>query len=106
LEEVRWHYPGRDVVVLLDEDSSHTAGDSEATADELDIVLVWLPVRSPHLNPMDHLWRHGKEVMSANYQYASLDSQADRFIACLDCLSDYEALTTAGIFSKDFCLKP
>jgi len=25
--------------------------------------LLWLPKRSPHLNPMDHLWRHGKEVM-------------------------------------------
>ncbi len=55
---------------------------------------------------MDHLWRHGKEVMSANHQYASIDTQVDWFIAYLDGLSAYEALTKAGIFSKDFWLKP
>ena len=74
--------------------------------DELGIELLWLPKRSPHLNPMDHLWRHGKEVLSANYQYASIDTQVDWFIAYLDGLSAYEALTKAGIFAKDFWLKP
>src|SRR5438067_11945816 len=34
LEEARWYYRGRDVAVLLDEDSSHTAEDSQATADD------------------------------------------------------------------------
>ena len=29
-------------------DSSHTAGDSQGTADDLEIELLWLPVRSPH----------------------------------------------------------
>jgi DDE superfamily endonuclease len=106
LDEVRWYYRGRDVVVLLDEDSSHTAGDSEATADALDIELVWLPVRSPHLNPMDHLWRHGKEVMSANHQCDSIETQVEQFIGYLSGLSAYEALTKAGIFAKDFWLRP
>ncbi len=68
LEEVRWYYRGRHIALLLDEDSSHTAEDSQGRADELGIELLWLPKRSPHLNPMDHLWRHGKEVMSANHQ--------------------------------------
>ena len=68
LEEIRYFYRGRHVALLLDEDSSHTAEDSQDTADELGIELLWLPKRSPHLNPMDQLWRHGKEVLSANYQ--------------------------------------
>src|SRR4051812_47821742 len=68
LEELRWYYRGRHVALLLDEDSSHTAEDSQDLADDLGIELLWLPKRSPHLNPMDHLWRHGKEVMSANHQ--------------------------------------
>ena len=75
LEEVRWYYRGRHVALLLDEDSSHTAEDSQDEADELGIELLWLPKRSPHLNPMDHLWRHGKEGMSANHQYPSIDGQ-------------------------------
>lgn len=106
LEEVRWYYRGRDVALLVDEDSSHTAADSQATADDLGIALVWLPVRSPHLNPMDHLWRHGKAVMSANHQEASIDTQVERFIGYLSGLSAYEALKKAGIFSKDFWLRP
>jgi transposase len=105
LEEVRWYYRGRHVALLLDEDSSHTAEDSQDRADELGIELLWLPKRSPHLNPMDHLWRHGKEVMSANHQYASIDSQAERFVDYLSGLSAYEALKKAGIYSKDFWLR-
>ena len=106
LEEVRWYYRGRHVAMILDEDSSHTAEDAQDTADELGIELLWLPVRSPHLNPMDHLWRHGKAVMSANHQYASIDTQVERFIGYLSGLSRYEALKKAGIFSKGSWLKP
>jgi DDE superfamily endonuclease len=106
LEEIRYDYRGREVALLLDEDSSHTAEDSQDTAAELGIELLWLPKRSPHLNPMDHLWRHGKEVMSVNHQYVSIDIQVDWFIAYLSSLSAYEALKKAGIFSEDFWLKP
>jgi transposase len=106
LGEVRYHYRGRHVAMLLDEDSSHTPGGSQGTAERLGVELLWLPKRSPHLNPMDHLWRHGKEVMSANHQYASIDEQVGRFIDYLSGLSVYEALKKAGIFSKDFWLKP
>ena len=106
LGEVRRLYRGRPVALLLDEDSSHTAAASRARAEELGVELLWLPKRSPHLNPMDHLWRHAKEVMSANHQYASIDAQVEQFIDYLSGLSAYEALKKAGIFSKDFWLKP
>jgi len=106
LEEVRWYYRGRELVLLVDEDSSHTAADSQNAADDLEIELLWLPKRSPHLNPMDHLWRDGKGVMSANHQYASIDAQAERFIGYLSGLSAYEALNKAGMFSDDCWLKP
>jgi transposase len=105
LEEVRFYYRGRHVALLLDEDSSHTAGDSRDTAEELGIELLWLPKRSPHLNPMDHLWRHGKAVMSANHQYASIDEQVERFMGYLSNLSRFEALKKAGVFAKDFWLR-
>src|SRR5205807_8635964 len=80
LGEIRRHYPGGHVALLLDEDSSHTAGASQELADELDIELLGLPKRSPHLNPMDHLWRHGKEVKSVNHQYDSIETQVEQFI--------------------------
>ncbi len=105
LEEVRWYYRGRHVALLLDEDSSHTAGDSQDTADDLEIELLWLPKRSPHLNPMDHLWRHGKGTMSGNHQYTSIDEQVERFIGYLDGLSAYEALKKSGVFSENSWLR-
>jgi transposase len=106
LGEVRRVYRGRHVALLLDEDSSHTAAASRARAEELKVELLWLPKRSPHLNPMDHLWRHGKEAMSANHQYDSIDDQVERFIGYLNDLSAYEALRKSGIWSKGFWLKP
>ncbi len=105
LDEIRWAYRGRYVAVLLDEDSSHTAENSCATAEDLGIELLPLPKRSPHLNPMDHLWWHGKDVMSANYQYASIDVQVERFIGYLSSLSAHEALNKAGLFAKHSWLK-
>jgi hypothetical protein len=101
LDEIRWRYRGREVALLLDEDSSHTAEDSQMVAEDLGIELLWLPTRSPHLNPMDHLWRHGKEVVSANHQYESIDDQVERFIGYLSSLSPAEALRKAGLRSED-----
>lgn len=100
LDQIREHYRGWHVALLLDEDSSHTAGDSQSLADDYEIELLWLPKRSPHLNPMDHLWRHGKEVMLANYQYDSIDMQANRFIDYLANLPAREALQKAGVLSE------
>jgi transposase len=105
LELVRWHWRSFDLWVLLDEDSSHTAGPSQALAEELSVELLWLPKRSPHLNPMDHLWRHGKEVKSANWQYATIDFQAERFISYLSGLSARETLRKAGLLAEDSWLK-
>src|SRR5437762_13549551 len=51
LEFLHDHYRGWHVALLLDEDSSHTAGRSRLRAEWLNITLLWLPKRSPHLNP-------------------------------------------------------
>ena len=103
--EVHRCYRGWHVALLLDEDSSHTAAASQALAADWKVELLWLPKRSPHLNPMDHLWRHGKEVLSANHQYDSIDDQVERFIDYLDSLSAYETFRKSGMLSKAFWLK-
>lgn len=98
-------YRGWHVALLLDEDSSHTAYDSEALAGRLGMKLIWLPKRCPELNGMDHLWGHGKDHMCANKQYKTIDGQAARFIRYLKGLSNREALRQAGILSEDFWLR-
>lgn len=105
LRLVHHHYRGWHVALLLDEDSSHTAGASQELTTWSDTELIWLPKRSPKLNPMDHLWGDGKDEISANRQYATIDDQVDRFIQYLSNLSAWEALHKAGVLSKKFWLR-
>jgi hypothetical protein len=105
LRLVHHHYRGWHVALLLDEDSSHTAGASQELASRFDTELIWLPKRAPELNPMDHLWGDGKDKISANRQYATIDDQVDRFIGYLANLSAWEALHKAGVLSKKFWLR-
>ena len=74
LDIVRSHYWGRSLVMLLDEDASHTAIDSQECARELGIELWWLPQRSPELNPLERLWHAGKKETCANYQHPDIDA--------------------------------
>jgi hypothetical protein len=105
LRLVHDRYRGWHVALLLDEDSCHTAGASKRMASRFDIELMWLPKRSPKLNPMDHLWGDGKDEISANRQYVTIDDQVVRFIQYLSNLSAREALHKAGVFSKKFWLR-
>jgi DDE superfamily endonuclease len=103
LGEVRSHYRGWHVALLLDGDPCHTAKASARAAEGM--TLLWLPNRSPKLNPMDTLWGQGKDVISANKQYATIDEQVDRFLDHLYGLTNEEALNTSGVLSKKFWLK-
>jgi transposase len=105
LEVVRWHHRGRHIAIVLDEEASHTAGGTQQIAPDLDMEFLWLPKRSPHLNPMDHLWRHGKEVICANWQYQTIEDQVEAFFLYLYELTPIEALRKAGVLSGAFWLK-
>jgi transposase len=94
---IHQRYRGWQVSLVLDGDSSHTAKASQRDARSLGIRLVWLPVRCPELNPMDHLWRHGKEQVCANRQYGSIEEQVHRFLHYLEGLSVEETLRKAGV---------
>lgn len=103
LGEVRADYRGWHVALLLDEDPCHTAKASLRAAEGM--TLLWLPNRAPTLNPMDTLWGQGKDVVSANKQYESIDEQVDRFVGHLRSLTNREALQTSGVLSKRFWLR-
>jgi DDE superfamily endonuclease len=98
------HYRGWHIAWLLDEDSSHTAASSQRMARRLGMTLLWLPKRSPHLNPLDHLWGDGKDVICANRQYVTIDEQVEHFLDYLSDLSDEDTLRKAGVLSNDFWL--
>lgn len=104
LDFVRWHYRNGPVAMLLDENSTHTAPESVSLAEDLDIELLWLPKRSPQLNPLDHLWGHGKNAVCANIQQIAIQVQVDQFIEYYQGLSNTERLRKAGLFSPDYWL--
>jgi len=105
LDLIAWHYRGWHPVLLLDGDPSHTAAASQALAQELNIELLWLPKRAPELNGMDHLWRHGKAVVSVNRQYQTVGEHVDRLSRHLLSLSPQQALLQAGTRSDGFWLQ-
>jgi transposase len=98
-------YRGWQVSLLLDGDSSHIAKMSRRLARLLGIQLIWLPVRCPELNALDHLWRHGKEHVCANRQYGSIEEQVHHFLHYLEGLSVEETLRKAGVSSEDYWLR-
>jgi transposase len=104
LRLIRQEYKRKRVAVLLDGASRHTAHESEMVADEVSIELIWLPSRSANINPMDRLWRWGKDKICANTQYDSIDHQTARFLGYLLSLSTREALRKAGLLSGRFWL--
>ena len=98
-------YRGGSVALLLDENSCHTAQSSLRLAHAPGIPLVWLPKRSPHLNPVEPLGREAKGLICAHYQDACLDHQVGQFIDYLQNLSATERLRKAGVLSKNFWLR-
>lgn len=102
---LRRSYPGRQLWLLLDEAPSHRAAKSQALAQQLDIVLIWLPKQCSELNAMDQLWRDLKSNISANHQYADIDKHAVYAKAWVRSLSRTEALRKASILSDGFWLK-
>ena len=93
------------VALLLDENRSHTSPANQALAQRLKFRLFWFPKRSPHLNPVEHLWRWGKQHLAANRQDADIDTLARAFVEGLRGLSPEQALLNAGVRSKHFWLK-
>lgn len=104
LEFIREHYRGWPVALLLDENSSHKNDEAESLAEDLDIQLLWLPKRSPKLNPLDQMWGKGKDEACANVQQASIEVQVGQFIAYYQGLSPAERLGKAAMHSPDYWL--
>ena len=104
LRSIREAYGSRKVALLVDKASRHTAHASGKLAAKLDIELIWLPPRSPNINPMDRLWRWGKEKICANKQHPDIDSQAQMFVEYLLSLTPRDALRMSGMLSGRFWL--
>jgi len=106
LHHLRGRYRRWPVVLLLDEDRSHTANASEILAAALKFELIWLPTRSPELNGLEALWGDGKDHVCANRQYETIHQETEQFLEYLYGLMPRDALRKAGLLSEEFWLHP
>jgi Transposase and inactivated derivatives len=56
-ERIREQNPGKRILLVLDNFSSHVCKHTRRRAHELGIDLIFLPVGSPHLNPIEPVWK-------------------------------------------------
>jgi len=63
-ERIREENPNKNILLVLDNFSSHTCEYTRSRARELGIDLVFLPVGSPHLNPIEAVWKSLKWTIS------------------------------------------
>jgi transposase len=98
------HWRGWHIVLFEDRGSPHTAEESRELARALGIEVRFLPVATPELNAMDHLWRHVKGRGLANRATQSIDASADRACRYILDMSRRERLQKAGVLSGNFWL--
>lgn len=105
LRLIRAHWRGWQIVLFLDKLSAHRARASQQLAAALGIELRWLPTACPHLNPVDHLWRHLKQDILANEPTPTLKKTLKRAWSYLADLPPRQRLLKAGLLSEDCWLK-
>ena len=69
---------------------------------EAGITVVFLPFRSPELNPCEDLWRGLKQEIAANRAYPRVEELAASAVAWLDDLSAEDRLRRSGLQSSKF----
>lgn len=105
LRRLRHCYRQRPIWLLLDRDSSHTAGANRRLAGQLNIQLIWLPKQCSELNPMDQLWKELKKDMAANRQFQTIDEGVDHAVNWIQSLSRWQVFQKTGLFSEHYWLR-
>jgi transposase len=104
LAMIRAHWRGWHLVLFEDRGSPHTADASRELAKDLHMEVRFLPVATPELNAMDHLWRHVKGRGLANRPTHSIDESADSACRYVLAMSGRDRLRKAGVLSGNFWL--
>lgn len=89
-------------LLLWDNAPPHHPHTVRELAAALGIELVFLPFRSPELNPCEDLWRHLKAIVAANRAYPAVDTLAERATVWLDTLPPDDVRRLAGLHSSKF----
>lgn len=101
LEHLLTIYPTGFISIILDNGSIHQAKEVlEWLATHHRIQLVWLPTYSPHLNPVERIWKVMKKAIAANRAYAQLGMLKQVARDFFADLTPTQALQTASLAPK------
>jgi len=103
LEHLLRAYPEGEILLVVDNASYHTSKAVVAWLKKQPrILLLYLPVRRPDLNPVEQIWKQLKQAISANRSFPDLLTLGGFIHAHFAALSPTELLAQAGV-RKDFC---
>jgi transposase len=97
LEHLLAVYPAHPIILIVDNYSSHTAGEvRDWLAEHPRLQVHFLPTHCSHLNPVERIWLQLKGDLAANRLYGSIKpllATVDRFFAAM---TPEQALTWAA----------
>ncbi len=93
-------FPVLDIYLVVDNATYHRSKMvKEWLAKNPKIHLIYLPPRSPQLNPIEHMWRWLKGEVAANRTYMDLEPLKRGCIKTLSSLTPDDALRITGLKS-------
>ena len=101
LQKIKDKYPGREIVIILDNARYNYAIATRDFAEENNIKLLFLPPYAPNLNLIERLWKFTKKHLVNNTyheDYTHFVNAANRFF---DRLDDYHQ-ELSSIFTQKF----
>jgi hypothetical protein len=104
LTMVRSQWRAWPIVLCEDRGAPHPAEESREVAAAVPIALRLLPVATPELNAMDHLWQPVKSCGLVKRATVSSDTSADMACQYRLALRPRERLRKAGVLSGHFWL--
>lgn len=94
-------FPVLDIYLVVDNATYHRSKMvKEWLVKNSKIHLIYLPPKSPQLNPVEHLWRWLKGEVAANRTYMDLEPLRRGCIETLSSLTPDDALRIAGLKSQ------
>jgi len=102
---IRSYWRAWNIVLFEDRGTPHTAEESVQIADDLGIEVRFLPVATPELNAMDHLWRHVTADALANRPVQSIDETVDHVCQHIYAMAPMKRLKQAGVLAHNFWLR-
>ena len=93
-------YPMLNIYLVVDRATYHRSGMvREWLTKNRRIHLIYLPPKSPRLNPIEHIWRWLKGEVAANRTYNDIEPLKQGCIQTLSLLTFEDALRISGLKS-------